>query len=271
MPESLTQLKSGLLGVISDIHANPWALRAVLADADTCGVERWLVLGDLVAMGPAPVEVLELLDGLDIVASVAGNTERYVRTGDRPDPTFAEVIADPGELPRLVEVAATFAWTRGVLTGAGRQHHLDAGASSFRCRLPDGATLFAVHASAVSDADQGIDPDLDAEAVERLFPAHGADLVVGGHTHQATDKVIDGVRFLNPGSVSNHHRPDDEANYAILHLAEDAHRFELRSVTYPKGEAVAAINSCGIPGSDFLLRRYFPEVTSRATGAAEPT
>jgi predicted phosphodiesterase len=42
------------LGVVADIHGNDGALRAVLADADRFGVDRWWALGDHVLFGPRP-------------------------------------------------------------------------------------------------------------------------------------------------------------------------------------------------------------------------
>ena len=62
------------LGVLSDIHGVASALSAVLEDGTRLGVDRWWALGDLVLFGPHPVQVLEMLDGLDDVAFVAGNT-----------------------------------------------------------------------------------------------------------------------------------------------------------------------------------------------------
>ena len=38
--------------VISDIHANAAALRAVLTDAQDCGAERVICLGDVLGYGP---------------------------------------------------------------------------------------------------------------------------------------------------------------------------------------------------------------------------
>jgi hypothetical protein len=50
---------------------------------------------------------------------VQGNTDHYVVTGQRPYPSFADAAANPDLIPRLVEVAHSFAWTQGVVTAAG--------------------------------------------------------------------------------------------------------------------------------------------------------
>ena len=52
------------LGVLSDVHGNRQAFEAVVADGRRAGVERWWVLGDLVAIGPDPVPVFELAGNL---------------------------------------------------------------------------------------------------------------------------------------------------------------------------------------------------------------
>jgi predicted phosphodiesterase len=84
------------LGVIADIHGNEVALRAVLEDAARCGVDRWWVLGNLVLFGPRPAEVLELLAGLPGVATLRGNTDRYVLTAEHRAVPFdvAAVVRD---------------------------------------------------------------------------------------------------------------------------------------------------------------------------------
>ena len=91
----------------------------MIADASTFEVDTWWVLGDIVALGPHPVEVLERLAALLNVSFLSGNTERYVLTGDRPYPSLDDARADPTLLRRLLEVAVTFAWTRGAVTQGG--------------------------------------------------------------------------------------------------------------------------------------------------------
>jgi len=46
--------------VISDIHGNLPALKAVLADIDSKGIERVICLGDVVGYGPNPAECIDL-------------------------------------------------------------------------------------------------------------------------------------------------------------------------------------------------------------------
>ncbi len=50
-----------MFGVISDIHANYDALRAVFAELDALGVESVICLGDIVGYGPEPARCIDLV------------------------------------------------------------------------------------------------------------------------------------------------------------------------------------------------------------------
>src|SRR4051812_19555675 len=79
------------IALMSDIHGNSIALDAVLADiAHAGGVDEHWVLGDIVALGPDPIGVLERIVALPELSVLRGNTDRYVVTGDRPSPSPGE-------------------------------------------------------------------------------------------------------------------------------------------------------------------------------------
>lgn len=245
------------IGVMTDIHGNPDALAAVIDDATLAGVRRWLVLGDLVALGPDPVAVLRQLERLDITATISGNTDRYVLTGEGQHPSLEEAAADTTLLPRLVEAVASFAWTKGYLTAAGRLAALSDGVQSHRCVLGDGTRLLAVHASLLDDDGPGISRGTSDDTIRRVFDGADADLVFGGHTHERTDRVVDGVRYVNPGSVSNPLTADKAASYCIVHDDPDGYDIEHRCVPYDHESLVARLRDCGLPGAGFLVDFFF--------------
>src|SRR5712691_2083255 len=73
------------LAIFSDIHGNPLALDAVLADIQSQGeVDAYWVLGDFAALGYDPVTPLEKITALSHASFTRGNTDRYVVTGDLP-------------------------------------------------------------------------------------------------------------------------------------------------------------------------------------------
>jgi putative phosphoesterase len=191
------------MGFLADIHGNDVALRAVLKDAAAEQVDVWWALGDLVLFGPRPVEVLELLDGLPGIRMLRGNTDRYVLTGDQPAPhaTAADAAVSVDLVERYGAMAAGIGWTRGVLDQAGLLGRLDALPTQLHLRLPSGTTVLGVHASPRADDGTGIEPGTTDAELRELLAGCDADIVVGGHTHAATDRLVDGIRALNPGSA----------------------------------------------------------------------
>ena len=72
----------------------------------------------------------------------------------------------------------------------------------------------------------------------------GIDLVVYGHSHKYEDKVIEGRRFLNPGSCGPR-RFHQEITLALLYVEEDSHAFRVEKILIPHPEAPKT----GKPGS----------------------
>ena len=242
------------IALLSDIHGNPIALDAVITDIQAQGgVDTYWVLGDLVAIGHDPVGVLERLAELHNVCFVRGNTDRYVVTGERPNPTFAAVESDPCLLPLLVDVAQSFAWTQGAITATGWLEWLAALPLEQHGVLPDGARLLGVHASPGSD-ERGVHPGLNKDELRSLFAGCAADLVCVGHTHWPMDLHVDGVHIVNLGSVSNPLPPDLRASYAILEADDSGYRLQHRLVDYDRQAVIAAAEQVRHPVAGYIKR-----------------
>lgn len=67
------------VAILTDIHGNAPALRAVLADLDTQPeIAHTYCLGDMVNIGPDSNEVLELLCARRDLTMLVGNHDQYV-------------------------------------------------------------------------------------------------------------------------------------------------------------------------------------------------
>lgn len=58
-----------------------------------------------------------------------------------------------------------------------------------------------MHALPGADDGAGIEPGPADDQLRSLLAGCDADVVIGGHTHMATDRLVDGIRVLNPGSA----------------------------------------------------------------------
>ena len=160
------------LAILSDIHGNPLALDAVLADIQSQGeVDTYWVLGDFAALGYDPVTPLETITALPHASFTRGNTDRYVVTEDLPVPP-EKALEDPALLPQVIEATRSFSWTRGYLSAAGWLDWLTNLPLEVRLTLPDGTRLLGVHASPGRDDGPGLQPKhSDGELEQRLAAA----------------------------------------------------------------------------------------------------
>src|SRR6266581_576125 len=71
--------------ILTDIHANLEALETCLADAQTRGYDRTLVLGDVVGYGADPNAVIERVQRLEPHAIVRGNHDKVSCGIDQAD------------------------------------------------------------------------------------------------------------------------------------------------------------------------------------------
>jgi predicted phosphodiesterase len=240
------------IGLISDVHGNRTALEAVVADARHRGIDRWWVLGDLVAIGPEPVRTLELLVDLPNVAFTMGNTERYVLTGERPFPSATDVAEDPTLQERFDAVERSFSWTAAQLAGTPWLTWLGELGMELRHELSDGTRLLGVHVLPGQNDGLGITPHRPEAELAEAFVGADADVVLAGHTHQPTDRQIGEVRAVNLGSVSNPVTDDLRSSYVIVHGDRFGHMIEHRRVAYDHDAFLACVERSGHPERDYL-------------------
>ena len=242
------------IALISDIHGNALALDAVLQDiARRGGVDATWFIGDYCALGPDPVAVLERITALPDAVFVRGNTDDYTVTDHRPPPTPEQALTEPELLPKLLEVASSFAWTCGGITAHGWFDWLADLPIEQRMTLPDGTRVLLVHAEPGRFGGPGISLHTTDEDLAARLAGCEADLVVVGHIHWPQDRVAGGVRLVNPGSVSNAPAADLRASYAVIEADESGHQITFHRVEYDLEAAIAAVRAVHHPVSDFLI------------------
>lgn len=245
------------LALFSDVHGNPIALDAVLDDIQARGgADAYWVLGDLAAIGYDPVTALERLVTLPNVRFTRGNTDRYVVTGERPNPTLEAARADPCLIAKVVEIASDFVWTQGYLTGTGWLDWLAGLSLEQRLTLPDGTRLLGVHSRPGDDDNPGLHPALGHTELQALLVGCEADLVCVGHTHWPLDRRVGDVRVVNLGSVSNPIVPDLRATYVLLDADASGYWLEHHAVDYDREAVIEAVQRSRHPAGQFIISHF---------------
>jgi predicted phosphodiesterase len=229
------------VAVVSDIHGNLHALRAVLDAVAAEEVDALWCLGDLVGYGPRPNECCAEVERAASLCLV-GNHDLGV-LGRIPLAEFSD------------DAAVAARWSQSVLSPEARAflEPLRSLASA------EDAELF--HASPRDPVWEYVLSDEVALAAFRLT---SAPVILVGHSHVALafvleDGAVDGAvvpggaeidladgRFiLNPGSVGQPRDGDPRAAYLVLDL--DARRALHRRVAYPIERTQEEIRERGLP------------------------
>jgi predicted phosphodiesterase len=252
------------VALLSDIHGNSIALDAVFDDVEAQGgVDAYWVLGDLAAIGPDPVGVLDRLASLSQALYIRGNTDRYLTTGERPKPSPEDCRTDPALWPTRVEVASSLSWTQGAISATGWGTWLAGLPLDSRTTLQDGTRVLCVHASPGWDDGQGVHPGVDIETLRSYVAEGEADLIFVGHTHWPMDVHVDGTHIVNVGSVSNAFAPDLRASYIMLQADGAGYELEHRRVAYDRGAVIAELSRVNHPAAEYIARfmrgKVFPD------------
>jgi predicted phosphodiesterase len=239
--------------LISDIHSNIHALRAVLADIDSrADVDATYHIGDLVGYGSSPNEVVELI-GERAIQGVSGNY----------DSTIAFDHAHCGcraSTPRDEELAhASFEWTREN-TSADSKEFLAALPFGMELRSNGGhvagprALLLHAHPNNNLIYVDITRPDAFLAKMAETACLSDGDLVAFGHTHVPWHREVGGIHFVNTGSVGRPKDGDPRAGYTIVTAVDGGFRVEQLRVAYDVEAAAKGVVAAGLPEelADFL-------------------
>ena len=209
--------------IISDIHANLAALRAVLEAIARDGVAAYLCMGDIVGYGPSPHDVVAELDRLPLHC-IRGNHDRYAlgETSDEVRAATAEAIE----------------YTRRVLS----PHDVGFLESLPDTELFDDRILLA-HGSPRDPDEYIISTEMAIANYKHFRDEYGGVYVcLFGHTHVpmivGDGKVVRQIEpgqtvklkprvpyLINPGSVGQPRDGDPAAAYGMLDLDERSFTF----------------------------------------------
>ncbi|PYO78144.1 MAG: metallophosphoesterase [Gemmatimonadetes bacterium] len=249
--------------LISDVHANLPALRAVLADIDARqNVDGIYHLGDVTGYAPWPNEVVALLQQRAI-PGISGNYDSTVATDYKHCGCRAETPHDE-ELSHL-----SYEWTRAHVTPETKKY---LGSLPFRVDIRplgghvSGPTITLLHGNQTLNTVY-ITEDRPDSFLERMAASLGArpeDVICFGHTHKPWQRVVGGIRFVNAGSVGRPKDGDWRACYVLVSIDDPGTGVEFVRTSYNVDEAARAIRASELPDefADVLKSGGAPALTT---------
>jgi predicted phosphodiesterase len=247
--------------LLSDVHANRPALEAVLRDAKTKGELTGIYhLGDLVGYAPWPNEVVSMLRSAGI-PGVAGNYDStvaaaYKHCGCRSENAHQEELAHQ-----------SFTWTLANTSESSKRYLRGL---PFRIDIRPfgghvaGPTIRLIHGNHVLNTVYVTEARSDDVLTKMAdgMDAKAGDVIAFGHTHKPWHRVVDGVHFVNTGSVGRPKDGDRRAGYVLLDVTENGVDVEFVRVEYDIEEAARAILASELPDEFVDLLRRGREATA---------
>lgn len=232
------------IALVSDLHGNSTAWRAVLAQLRVDGIKTIYCLGDLVGKGPAGVRVIDLCDDV-CTGIVRGNWDSAMVDASLDEPSVnwhrnqldQDRLAYLGGLANAIDLQVSGRWVR--------LFHASAKAETHRVFL------------------QSAQVELDAMFTNTNFTGYdhpAPDVVAYGDLHQVFLSPAGGTgrTLMNVGSVGN---PLDAttAAYVVLHgrlgsAQLDGFGIEFRRVGYDIETEIKVARESGMPEVEAYAR-----------------
>lgn len=234
------------IALISDIHANLPALEAVLDDITMRQPSATYHVGDLVGYAPWPNEVVAVLAERGI-QGVSGNYDStvgldYKHCGCRYEDPRQEALSH-----------LSFNWTRQECSSETKEL---LAALPFRLDVHPlgghgaGPKVVLVHGTPTLNTVYWTEDRSDdfCRKMAEIAGMKSGDIIAFGHTHLPWHRVVDGMHFVNTGSVGRPKDGDPRAGYSLLDIASDgAVDVRHERVAYDVARASGAIRTSSLP------------------------
>ena len=215
------------VGVISDIHGNSVALHSVINDMSKQKINNVIVLGDLIMKGPDPQGVMRLLEGLNVICSVKGNTDKWL-----------EEITDDW-LPannRELMIYDIYNYTRDNINQVDinyikelpEQKRVTVGKRNILC----------VHGSPRSISEE-IRPEYSDDKLQTILDGIEDSIILSGHIHHQFIRKVNSQTIINPGAVGLRNNDNDSrAAYIVLDINDNDLDVQFNNINYDHDEII---------------------------------
>jgi putative phosphoesterase len=205
-----------MIAILSDIHGNLPALKAVLAAAESLGCKRIISLGDVIGYYAQPGECIDLLREYG-ATNIMGNHDSY--------------IVNVANCPRSRMVTEIIEYQRGII-------------------MPDQVKWLSESLSTlIEDGNYFVHGGWQDPLDQYLYKISSSDIPVDaknlftGHTHVQSLFKLGDQKYCNPGSVGQPRDGDRRSAFAVL----DGHDIRLHRIEYDIDQTAMTMMNAGFP------------------------
>ena len=236
------------LAIFSDIHSNLPAMEVVRDHIAQVGYDGIYCLGDIGGYASQPNEVQALVIHMGC-RTISGNYDENVGNNG-PDCGCHYIKPFDIEMSNI-----SFAWTKSHTTDENKAWLREL-VHGIRLEV-EGRRMLLCHGSPTSNTEYLFENR--SEGYLRKFTPGGkedaqADVIVFGHTHVPFHRTVEGVDFINTGSVGRPKDGDPRAGYCVITLDGDKVTAEQIRLEYDVEAAGSRLIAAGLPAyfADYL-------------------
>ena len=202
------------IAVISDIHGNLEAMKAVIEDIKNEECKKIFCLGDLAMAGPMPKETIDYVRNLDKEFDfeiIQGNTDEMIAySSDEIYQKIKESLPVMGEAYKS-DIKTVTDEQKEYLKNLPKQKEIKIG----------GLKILLVHGSPRRN-NEDISPNLDIKVVEEMIASTDANLILCGHTHIPCGyQTNTNQTVVNVGSVGRPFATSPKSCYCIIECTDE--------------------------------------------------
>jgi len=221
--------------LLGDIHANYPALKTILRHIDPDRFDWIINTGDFTVYSTFPNETIQWFRERKKTICILGNTDRRI---------LKILKGKKLKKPKREEKRVMYYWT---------SQNLHPKNGSYLESLPKQTdfTLDHIRIGVFHGTFYNPNEELFPSSPESRFYHLSKDspyqIHIMGHSHVPYYKIVNGVHFINPGSVGRMFDGDPRASYAILTLSSGKISVEHFRAPYPVEEAVKSLKKNRLP------------------------
>lgn len=233
------------IAVLSDIHANIYALESVRKEIRRQNVDSVICLGDLVMTGPHPAESYDLMESLKPDVWLQGNTDGWIKE--------MEEDFHP-QTTREKEIYQMYLWSGDKLSLSQKRKLINR--PIYQSFEFDGVPLSFCHGSP-SSYSRAILPDAPIGDLNELTGNMKSDYLFCGHSHLRFVKTAGNKLIINFGSISIPGEDySKQAGYGIIHIRKGHISFQQKECEYDYIAFKQDLISKDFPHSDTIIKMF---------------
>ena len=221
--------------LLGDIHANYPALKAIGKYIQPDRFDRIINTGDFTVYSTFPNETIQWFRKRKKTICILGNTDRKI---------LRILNGKKLKKPKKEEKRVMYFWT---------SENLHSENITYLKSLPEqtdftiGGFRIGIFHGTLEDPDEELFPSAPESRFQQLAKDSAYQVQIMGHSHVPYYKIVDGVHFINPGSVGRMFDGDPRTSFAILKFSSGKIAVEHFRIPYAVEKVVGGLKNQKLP------------------------